>query len=266
MWYGVCYTGMTEQTGPASGRTIRSVKIAFNIIDVLQERDDVGVTELASELGHSKSTIHSHLRTLEEREILVREGDSYRLSLRILDMATHVREQVGNHDVIQDEVESLAEETGEIAQFGIEEHGRISYLCKATGDRAVETASRIGTQQPIHSTSLGKTILAFLPAERREEIVESTELTRMTPKTITTREELYEELEATAERGYGIDDEENIEGLRCVSAPVKNGEKVLGAISVSGPSSRFTNDRFHDELSDYVRRAANVIELNTKFS
>ncbi|WP_436924223.1 IclR family transcriptional regulator [Halosimplex amylolyticum] len=248
------------------GRTIRSVEIAFNIIDVLQEKGGAGVTELAEELDHSKSTIHSHLRTLEDREILVREGDGYRLSLRILDMATHVRDQVGNYDVIRSEVDTLAEETGEIAQFGIEEHGKVSYLYKTTGERGVETASRVGTQQPMYSTSLGKTILAYLPEDRTEEIVQAQAYEALTPMTITSAEELYEDLEAIRERGYGIDDEENFEGLRCVAAPVKNEETVLGAVSITGPSSRFTVDRIHDELSDQVQRAANVIELNTKFA
>ncbi|WP_459191483.1 IclR family transcriptional regulator [Halosimplex sp. J119] len=257
---------MTNAAQNDRGRTIRSVEIAFNIIDVLQEKGGAGVTDLAEELDHSKSTIHSHLRTLEDREILVREGDGYRLSLRILDMATHVRDQVGNYDVIKSEVDTLAEETGEIAQFGIEEHGKVSYLYKTTGERGVETASRVGTQQPMYSTSLGKTILAYLPEDRTEEIVHAQEYEALTPMTITSAEELYEDLEAIRERGYGIDDEENFEGLRCVAAPVKNEETVLGAVSITGPSSRFTVDRIHDELSDQVQRAANVIELNTKFA
>ncbi|RDI69851.1 IclR family transcriptional regulator [Halopelagius longus] len=257
---------MTSQDIGEQSRTIRSVEIALNVIDVLQRRTDVGVTELADELGHSKSTVHSHLRTLEERKMIVRDGNSYRLSLRILDMATYVRDQVGNYEVIEDEVESLAEETGEIAQFGIEEFGRVSYLCKATGDRAVETASRVGTQQPIHSTSLGKSVLAFLPEEERDAIVDGIDFVRVTPNTITSRTELVEELAAIRERGYALDDEENIEGLRCVAAPVRDGNKVLGAISISGPSSRFTESVLHGELADYVQRAANVIELNTKFS
>lgn len=257
---------MTGRTNKHSGRTIRSVTIAFNIIGELQERDRIGVTELADELGHSKSTIYSHLQTLKEHSIIVQDGDGYRLSLRILDMATHVREQVGNYDVISDEVDTLAAKTSEIAQFGIEEHGTIRYLYKATGERAVETRSRVGIQQPMYSTSLGKSILAFMPSQRAEEIIQSIEYTAWTPQTITSPGELYDELEAIVERGYGIDDEENIEGLRCVAAPVTNGDTVLGAISITGPSSRFTHDRLHGELSDHVQRAANVIELNTKFS
>jgi DNA-binding IclR family transcriptional regulator len=253
-------------TTDEGGRTIRSVEIAFRIIDLLQEKGEAGVTELADELDHSKSTIHSHLRTLEEQRILVHEGNGYRLSLRLLDMATHVREQVGNYDVIRKEVDALADETEEIAQFGLEEHGKVTYLYKKTGDRGVETASAVGIQQPMYSTALGKTILAYLPAERIEEIATDTEYEALTPKTVTSPSELYDDLETIRERGYGIDDEENFDGLRCVAAPVKNGETVLGAVSVTGPSSRFTLDRIHGELSDKVQRAANVIELNTKFA
>lgn len=249
-----------------SGRTIQSVGIAFNIIDTLQQKGAAGVTELADELDHSKSTVHSHLYTLEDRQIVVREDDGYRLSLKILEMASSVREQVGNYDVIRDEVDTLAEETGEIAQFGIEEHGKVSYLHKQTGELGVETASRVGSQQPIYSTALGKTILAYLPADRTTEIVEDIEFEEFTPNTISSAEELYENLEQIRERGYGIDDEENIEGLRCVAAPVKNDEVVLGAVSLTGPSSRSTLERIHDDLSDEVQRAANVIELNTKFA
>ncbi|MFC6863990.1 IclR family transcriptional regulator [Halomicroarcula sp. GCM10025817] len=260
---------MSRTTGGGderTGRTIRSVEIALNIIELLQERGRIGVTEIANDLGHSKSTVHSHLRTLEKRRVLVREGDGYRLSLRIIDMATRVREQVGNYDVIEREVDKLATETGEIAHFGIEEYGEVYYLCKARGSQSVETKSRIGTQQPMYSTSLGKTILAHLPPERQEQIIESCRFEPHTPHTITSPDALYEELETTIERGYGIDDEENIEGLRCVAAPVKNGETVLGAISISGPTSRFTDERLHTELAEHVKRAANVIELNTKFS
>lgn len=257
---------MTRQAEENTGRTIQSVKIAFNIIDVIQERQNVGVTELSNELGHSKSTIHSHLQTLVDREIVVPKEDRYRLSLRILDMASHVRDQVGNYEVIEKEVEELATNTNEIAQFGIEEYGRVSYLCKSRGPKAVETASRIGTQQPMYATSLGKTILAHLPTERQEQIIADCSFERQTEKTITSPEELRDELETIVERGYGIDNEENIHGLRCVSAPVRSGDAVLGAISISGPTSRFTDDRLHNELADHVLRAANVIELNTRYS
>lgn len=257
---------MAKNTDERLGRTIQSVQITLDIVDELQTTDRIGVTTLADELDYSKSTVHNHLQTLKERKFVVREDDGYRLSLRILDMATHVREQFGNYDVIQNEVETVAEETGEIVQFGIEEYGKVSYLYKATGEEAVETRSSVGKQQPMYSTSLGKTILAYLPQKRARELIQSMDFTAFTPNTITDADELEAELDKIRERKYGIDDEENIEGLRCVAAPVRNGDSVLGAISITGPSSRFTDERVHGELSDHAQRAANVIELNTKFS
>jgi len=257
---------MTASPDQDSHRTIRSVEIAFSIIDALQEKEKVGVTELSDDLDYAKSTVHSHLRTLEEQEMIVSESGGYRLSIQILDMARHVRDQIGNYDVIRDEVEKLAEETGEIAQFGVEEYDRVTYFYKATGAQSVETASHVGKQQPMHSTALGKTILAYRPSESIEETISNLEFTERTPKTITEPEELRANLDTIRERGYGIDDEENIEGLRCIAAPVRADERVLGALSISGPSSRFTEDRLHGELSDSVQRSANVIEINTKFS
>lgn len=250
----------------SDARTIHAVHISCNILDALQEMNGAGVTALANHLGHSKSTVHSHLRTLEEHRLVVRERDGYRLSLRFLDIASHVRDQFDNYHIIENELESVAAETGEVAQFGIEEHGRVSYLYKARGERAVETASSVGTYQAIHSTALGKAILAHLPPTRVEEIIETYGMPTKTEKTLTDKEDLYAELETVRERGYATDDEENVSGLRCIAAPVLGNDCVLGAVSVSAPSSRFSGETFTEEIPTVIKRAANVIELNSKFA
>ena len=247
-------------------RTIDSVRIACNIVQTLQEMNGAGVTELSKELGHSKSTIHSHLATLNDEQLIVKTNGTYRLSLRLLDIAEHVKESIGNYDIIVDELEKLAEETGEVAQFGILEHEHVRYLHKAKGQNGVDTASSIGNQQPLHSTGLGRAIMAYLPRARVDEIIADVGLPAKTAATITSREELYAELERTRERGYAVDDEENIHGLRCIAAPVRDGEDIFGALSISGPSSRFRGERLAEELPMMAQRAANVIELNTKFS
>lgn len=252
-----------SNTGP---RTIHAVDITCKIIEALQELNGAGVTELANRLEHSKSTIHSHLQTLETHHLVVHEETQYRLSLRFLDVAEHVRDQFGNYHIIENELDSLAAETEEVAQFGIEEHGRVSYLYKVAGERGVETASSVGTQQDIHSTSLGKSILAHLPEERIEEILDRRGLPEKTENTITDREELFAELERIREQGYAVDDEENVSGLRCIGAPVMGNDGVSGAVSVSMPSSRLSEAEFTEEMPTVVMRAANVIELNSKFA
>lgn len=256
----------TDRDETKQTRTIRGVNISYRILEAIRELDGAGISEIASAVDHSKSTVHSHLATLEENEMVVAEGDRYRLGLRFLDFAGEAREQIGNYDIIKKELDATAEQTGEVIQFGVEEHGRVKYLYKASGERAVVTASRTGSASPVHSTGLGKAILSVLPEERVHEILDRHGLPKQTPHTITDREELLDVLEEARERGYAIDDEENLEGIRCVSAPVQGDETVFGAVSFTGPSRRFTRERLEEEFADVVQETANVIEINTKYS
>lgn len=255
---------MTRADSP---RTVQAVQTACDILDVLQERNGAGVTEIAAALDRSKGTVHSQLATLMENEYVVKRDDEYHLSLRFIDMGQFVRERLGIYDVVATELDSLAEETGELTQFATEEHGRAVYLYKARGEKAVETASSVGKREFLHCISLGKAILAHLPQERVDEIIDQHGLPSQTETTTTSREELLDELEEIRDRGYAIDNEEKIKGLRCVAAPVMgDGDSVLGAVSVSGPSSRMVGERFEEELPEQVVRSANVIEINAKFS
>ena len=110
-------------------------------------------------------------------------------------------------------------------------------------------------------------MLTHFPESRVEEIVEHHGLPECTDHTITTRDELFDELAEIRERGYAIDREEKIEGLRCIAAPVTGSDgEVLGAVSVSGPSRRMEGAWFDEELPQQVQRSANVIEINAQFS
>lgn len=251
----------------AAPRTVDAVQTSLDIIELLLERESAGVTEIADELGRSKGTVHSHLSTLLQNEYLTKDEDGYRLSLRYLQLGETVKRRLGFYDVVKAELDDLAEESGELAQFATEEHGQAVYLYKAKGAKAVESASSLGRREYLHCISLGKAILAHLPEERVEEIVDRYGLPQYTPQTITSRERLFEELEEIREQGYAVDDEEKISGLRCAAAPVmKSSDEVLGAVSVSGPSGRMVGERFEEEIPKMVKRSANVMEINSKYS
>ncbi|PSP86395.1 IclR family transcriptional regulator [Halobacteriales archaeon QS_1_68_17] len=251
--------------GEQSPRTVQAVQTAIDIIEYLQASDGAGVTELASALDRSKGTVHSHLATLLESEYVVKDGDTYRLSLRYLDLGEYVTSRLEVYDVVAEELDDLAAETGELAQFATEEHGRAVYLYKARGENAVNTASTAGKREYLHCISLGKAMLAHMPERRVDEIIDRHGLPAQTAQTITSREALSDELAAIRDRGYAIDNEEKIEGLRCVAAPLTD-DGVVGAISISGPSSRMEGDRFAEELPHKLLRSANVIEINAKFA
>ena len=96
-----------------------------------------------------------------------------------------------------------------------------------------------------------------------ERIVDEYGLEEMTDNTITDRDALFDELDATRERGYSLNDQEEVEGVRAVGAPVRDRTgRVLGAVSVSGPVSRMQEERFREDLPEKVKNTTNVIEAN----
>jgi IclR family acetate operon transcriptional repressor len=254
---------MTEQAKYA----VKSVETAFRILDALKDLDGAGVSELAAHLDIPKSTIHNYLSTLVQEEYVVKDGSTYHVGIRFLEYGAYARVQLAIYEIATPEVDELAATTGELANLMVEEHGRGSYLHRARGDKAVQVEAHVGTQVPLHGTALGKAILAHLPRERVDEIVEQHGLTASTPNTITDRETLDDELAQIREEGVAFDDEERIAGLRCVAAPIlSKNERVLGAISVAGPSNRIRDDRFTEELPRQVLETVNVIELNVTYS
>jgi DNA-binding IclR family transcriptional regulator len=258
----------TDHTMSDSGPpAVKSVETAFRIIEALHERGGAGVTELASALSFPKSTVHNHLQTLERNEYVVKADDTYRVGCRFLELGAHARDRRPIYEVARPEVDRIAEETGELSGVVVEEHGRGVFLHRAKGERAVHVDTYAGKRIYLHGAALGKAILAHLPEERVDEIVDRHGLPALTENTITDREELAAELDAVQESGIAFDDEERLDGLRSVGAAItgSNGE-VLGAISVAGPTTRLREDRFREELPAAVRSAVNVIDLNVTYS
>jgi IclR family acetate operon transcriptional repressor len=246
---------------------VKSVETAFKILDAIKQLDGAGVSELASHLDLPKSTVHNYLSTLVQEEHVVKDGSSYHIGIRSLEYGAYARSQIDIYDIATPEVDELAASTGELANLMVEEHGRGSYLHRARGENAVRVEAHVGTRVPLHGTALGKAIMAYLPSERVDEIIEQHGLTATTPSTITDREMLDDELAQIREGGVAFDDEERLTGLRCVAAPIlSTNDRVLGAISVAGPSNRIRDDRFAEELPKQVLEAVNVIELNVTYS
>lgn len=246
---------------------VKSVKKTFDIVRAIQDLDGASLTTLSQQMGMPQSTTHNYLKSLEEAEYLVNDDGTYRIGIRFLEHGAYARNHMKIYETAKPEVDKLAEETGELANLLIEEHGRGSYLHRARGVDAVQVEAHVGTRVSLHSTGLGKAILANLPEQRRDEILERHGLPERTPRTTTDRDELLDELEEIRDRGYAFDDEERLKGLRCVAAAIhSNSDRVLGAISVSGPTNRLQGDRFYEELPAKLLEAVNVIELNVTHS
>lgn len=243
-----------------SGR-IKAVSRFSEIVKLLREDEPLRSRDVADEIGVAKSTAHAYLATMEDLEYVVQKSDGYSLSLKFLDYGMLERDRLRVVQRAQGAVEQLASDTSEAVYLVVEEHGQAVYVDFALGNRAVKTHARIGTRAPLHSLASGKAILAHLAEERVEEIIDNHGLPAQTENTIRSKEALHEELEATWERGYAINEHEANVGTRAVGAPIVLGDEVVAAIAVAGPANRITEDRLEDELLGEVLATANEIEL-----
>lgn len=245
---------------------VKAVGTTASILEKLAELERAGVTELASHLDITKGTVHNHLTTLEENELVVKDEGQFRLGLRIFEYGEKTKNQYEICEVAKPEVDKLAEETGELGNILVEEHGRGIYLYRAKGENALTLDTGIGSRVYLHQTGLGKAILAHLPKERVDEIIDQHKLESSTENTLTTRDALFEDLEQIRDQGRAIDAEERAEGISCVAAPIiTNDGTVRGAVSVAGPASRMRGDYLESTVTDMVERAADVISINLSY-
>ncbi|WP_416841408.1 IclR family transcriptional regulator [Haloferax sp. DFSO52] len=251
---------------PHTDSNLRSVELSFGIIERLRGSGNMSLADLTAETDLAKSTIHSHLTTLTNLGYVVKTDNTYRLSLRFLELGEEVRNLQPEYRTLVEHVEALAVRFEERAQFIVEEEGKGVYIYRKTGSRAVMTDSGVGKHIPLHSTSAGKAILAHMPRERVKEIIDQHGLEPVTEHTITDEKTLFEELDQIRERGYAFNREENLAGLNAVGVHVKDADgDVLGALSVSGPSFRLKGSQLESEIPDYMLGLANEIELNLAY-
>lgn len=242
---------------------VKSVQRTIDIVDYLRNTGGARVTEIAGAVGVSKGTVHCHLATLEQNGYVIKDGNKYRLGLRFIDLAHHAKARIDIYDVTTAEVDVLAEESGEMALFTVEEGGDGVCLYVARGDDAVQTEIYVGYRTGLYHTAVGKAILAFLPAEKRDSLIDRMEFDPITPNTITDPRTLRDELERVRKDGIAYNHEETIKGLVGAGAPIRdqNGT-VYGAISVIGPARRVSDERLTNEIPELIRRAVNIAEIN----
>ncbi|WP_227378805.1 IclR family transcriptional regulator [Haladaptatus halobius] len=242
---------------------VKALYTMEEIIETLEEHKAVGVTELAEIVERPQSVVHNHLATLRELEYVIKEESKYKLGLKFLQRGEIVRKRLPLYAKGAPAVRKLAKETKELITLIVEEHGRGVYLDVAQDNADIQYPAIPGTRIRLHCSATGKAIMAYMSEDKVEEIINRHGLPAQTDKTITTRDELYEELDAIRERGYAYDRQEFREGMRSIGAPILDeSNNILGGLSIAGPTHRFAGDRLETELPKKLLQSVNVIELN----
>jgi DNA-binding IclR family transcriptional regulator len=243
-------------------RTLKTTRTSLKILTLILEHDGLTLAQLDGMIDSPKSSILSHLNTLCDSRYLVKSNGTYTVSFRVALLGEKVRSRYPNRERVSTVLEKLAETTGEEANFTIFEHGRLLLFHGTSGNTATaESEADYRSEYFLHNTAAGKAILSELDSARVDRILDKWGLPRESEATITDRERLFDELAETADRGYGIVDEEFAPGLVAVGAPIHREDgTVLGGLSVGGPKYRVDRTRINHELGEQLLDAVNTLE------
>jgi DNA-binding IclR family transcriptional regulator len=242
---------------------VKSAERTFTIIETLDAMGGATFSDLVAELDVPESTAHDYLRSLQTMGYVIKRDGQYRVGTKFLELGDNARKQETLYHVAKPELRKLAEQTGEHASLTVEENGLGVLLHMEKGKNAVEIGETLGEHLPLTVTAPGKAILAHLPEERVEEVLDTHGFKQRTDSSITSRAELFDNLETIQERGYATEMGEAVDGVRAMAVPIISpGSAVQGAITVGGPTNRLSGEWEENDLPDLLLRAANVIEVN----
>lgn len=243
---------------------VRAVERAMRILSAFDsEHAERGVSEVAQETGLHKATTHRIMMTLLNGGFLERtaDGERFRLGLGLVELGLGALRRLDVRRAAVPYMEQLVERFQETCDLGIFDDGEVLYIEVVNSEHSLTIAARVGRHLPAYCTASGRVFLAFLPQDVVQPYI-TAPLEPCTERTITSRDRLLQELEATRQRGYAIDDEELEAGIRAVSVPVRdtNGN-VVAALSMPGPTHRMPPERI-PEITKALLEAAEAISAH----
>jgi IclR family KDG regulon transcriptional repressor len=231
------------------------------ILEALQSSSaGLGLKAICDRTGIHKSTAHRFLKHLEHEGYLIRtEAGAYLIGPRLSQMSARGNQGATLQAVARPILWELWKSTQETVNLAVLDQGTVLYVDVIESPHEFRLSSRVGTRRSLHVTALGKALAAFLPAAARENVLSTITFQKSTERTIMNLLQFRQELEKIRRQGYAVDDEEAVQGARCVSAPILNSEGApIAAVSVSGPVTRVSPNQVAG-LAGAVTSAARAI-------
>ena len=247
-----------------SAQLLTTTERSLRVIEAIRTLDGGTPEQLASELGLSESTVYKHLATLAQHGFIIENGGEYFLGARFYDLGVYARNRNKLYQIAGKYVVELANRADEESDFGVEENGRIITLHDSIANRDLPSP-RVNNYEYMHTTAIGKALLAELPESRVDEILDRWGLPEMTPDSITTRHELAAELDDVRKQGYALNDQESIRGKRVTGMAVKHSSGYLiGGFTISGPEYRIADVDLHQEFPDILQEVIREFKAEIK--
>lgn len=244
---------------------IQTVDHALDILDQFKDNsNELGVTDLSKRLNIHKNKVFRILATLNYRNYIEQNyyNENYRLGLKALELGQSYVNKIAFLPKAKPVQESLARKCCETTYISIMNDFKTVYLTMVESTLPVRAVPRIGAVLPFHCTETGKIFASSISEDIVRELFDKVELEKNTANTIIEVEDLINELRTIADHGYAIDNEELEIGVKSVGAPFRDYTmKIVGVVSISGPSTRMGTARINDELVPLVKEAAREISM-----
>ncbi len=243
-----------------------AVERTLLILEAAAQRDGgLSNADFSRKLKIPKSSASYILRTLVQHGYLRRdkEDGKYRLGMKVLTLSRGALSGIDVRSVALPIMRHLVEQVHITTHLAILDHNEAVYVEKVEAQSFIKMDTWIGRRMEVHTTGVGKAILAFLDAKEQEAILRQRGLKKLTPLTITSVPKLMREFDHIRQVGYAVDDEENSLGVRCVGAPIFNaGGKVEASIASTGTITDVPRDavpRLAEMVKEAARRISNQI-------
>jgi DNA-binding IclR family transcriptional regulator len=250
-----------------SAAPVGVISKVLKILEALQGSSaGLGLKAICDITGIHKSTAHRFLKHLERERYLIRtEGGAYLIGPRLSQMSARGNQGATLQAVARPILWELWKSTQETVNLAVLDQGTVLYVDVIESPHEFRLSSRVGTRRSLHVTALGKALAAFLPPEVRDNVLSTITFQQATSKTIMNLLQFRQELEKIRRQGFAVDDEEAVQGARCVSAPILNSDREpIAAVSISGPVTRVSPDQV-GVLAEAVCDAARAISVAMGF-
>jgi IclR family KDG regulon transcriptional repressor len=241
--------------------SVAAVLKVFAILQALAERSEIGISELSIRLAMPKATVYRFLNTMKTLGFVRQEPDSerYGLTMKVFELGTKALQYPELVSLANPQMQMLADRTGETVHLGMLIDSEIIYVHKVDSRHMLGMYSRVGRRAPIHCTAIGKVLLAWENAERREHVLAGVKFERFRDKTITDHDAFIHELDRTKAQGFGQDREEFDDHIRCLGVPIFDRfNQAVAGLSVSFPTFRYDEAR-EPEIVAMLRDASRAI-------
>jgi DNA-binding IclR family transcriptional regulator len=243
------------------------VGVVTKVLRILEMLHDspagLQLKEVAEKTAINKSTAYRVLAHLEHEGYVFRDSaGAYAIGVRLARLGSGASYQTTMRKISRPVLEELSRITGETVSLAVLEGREVLYLDVMESAHTFRQVSQIGMRHPLYCTALGKAMLAFYPEQEQKHLISGIDFERFTPHTITRAANLRKELTLIRQRGYSLDNEEVYLGSRCIGAPILDAsDRVIAALSVSGPTTRVTRDRI-PTFAAAARQAAAEVSTN----